>query len=71
MLFNENQNPQTSLSSTTWVDSLSTINICPEHLTVRIDNNLFAASYEGGFQTFQTVQQQKSLTGLIFSNYYI
>ena len=43
-------------------------NICPERLTVRIDNNLFAASYEGIFQTFQVVQQQISLTGLIFSN---
>ena len=53
------------------IPSDSITNICPEYLTVRIDDNLFAASYEGGFQTFQAVQQQKSLTGLIFSNYYI
>ena len=38
-------------------------NICPEHLTVRVGDNLFAASYEGRFQAFQVIGQQKSLTG--------
>ena len=45
------------------IPSDSATNICPEHLTVRINDNLFAASYEEGLQTFQVEQQQKSLTG--------
>ena len=45
------------------IPSDSATNLCPQHLTVRIDNNLFAASYEGRLQTFQVVQQQKSLKG--------
>ena len=32
-------------------------NFCPEYLTVRIDDNLFAASYDWGFE------QQKYLSG--------
>ena len=43
--------------------SNSATNFCPEYLTVRIDDNLFAASYEGGLQAFQFAQQQKSFTG--------
>ena len=38
-------------------------NFCPEYLTVRVDNDLFAASYEGGLQKFQFIQQQRSLSG--------
>ena len=46
------------------IPSDSDTNFCPEYLTVRIDNNLFAASFEGRLQTFQFDQQQKSLTGM-------
>ena len=43
--------------------SKSATNFCPEYLTVRVDNDLFAASYEGGLQKFQFIQQQRSLSG--------
>ena len=45
------------------IPSNNDTNFCPEYLTVRVDNNLFAASYEGGLQTFQFIQQQRSLLG--------
>ena len=45
------------------IPSDSATNLCPQHLTVRIDNNLFAAKYEGIFQAYQVVGQQKSLKG--------
>ena len=45
------------------IPSDSATNFCPEYLTVRIDDNLFAASYAGGLQAFQFAQQQKYLTG--------
>ena len=45
------------------IPSNSATNLCPQHLTVRIDNNLFAAKYEGIFQAYQFVGQQKSLKG--------
>ena len=45
------------------IPSNNDTNFCPEYLTVRVDNNLFAASYEGGLQTFQFIQQQRSLKG--------
>ena len=41
----------------------SDTNFCPEYLTVRIDDNLFAASYEPKLQTFQFKKFKKSLTG--------
>ena len=47
----------------TIIPSDSATNFCPEYLTVRIDDNLFTASYEAGLQTFQFDQQQKYLTG--------
>ena len=40
----------------------SATNFCPEYLTVRIGDNLFAASYQT-YQSFQLVHQQRSLTG--------
>ena len=44
------------------IPSNNDTNFCPEYLTVRIDDNLFAASYLT-FQTFQLVHQKKRLTG--------
>ena len=45
------------------IPSNNDTNFCPEYLTVRVDNNLFAASYQGGLQTFQFIQQQRALLG--------
>ena len=45
------------------IPSNNDTNFCPEYLTVRVDNDLFAASYEGGLQKFQFIQQQRSLSG--------
>ena len=53
------------------IPSDSATNICPEYLSVRINDNLFAASYEERFQSFQFKILQgsrfrvykKSLTG--------
>ena len=44
------------------IPSKSATNFCPEYVTVRIGDNLFAARYQT-FQGFQLVNQQKSLTG--------
>ena len=45
------------------IPSNNDTNFCPEYLTVRVDYKLFAASYDGGLQTFQLIQQQRSLSG--------
>ena len=45
------------------IPSDSTTNFCPEYVTVRIDNNLFAAAYEGNLQAYQFKNFKKSLKG--------